>query len=60
MPNELKPMIRHCRNCVYLKTSDCGDIKDGVCMVKYKFKDFFEQRISALLCRFYKQKKEEG
>ena len=56
MPNELKPMIRHCRNCEYLKTSNYGDIRDGVCMVKYKFKDCTMQRISALFCRFFKQK----
>ena len=58
MPNELKPIIRHCKNCAYFKSYSYGEICNGTCIVKYKLKNHNKQRISALLCRFYKEKVE--
>ena len=47
-----KPMIRHCKNCKWLTSMD-------FCAVKYKYKLDEFQRISALLCKYYKERKLE-
>lgn len=52
-----KPIIRHCKNCEWSKeyfpqTAGCN----VYCSVKYKGVQW--ERITALLCRYYKQ--EEG
>lgn len=49
-----KPVIRHCRNCLYHKTTPCGDI---VCDVRYKHVEF--ERIRAVICKFYNDGKED-
>ena len=54
-----KPMIRHCKNCEY---STFGNelLTDSIyCKVKYILKLNSEQRVSALLCRYYKRKDDE-
>ena len=48
-----KQIIRHCRNCEWCCYRKCGSI---YCEVKYKTVYDFEQRITALFCRHYKQK----
>lgn len=49
-----KPMIRHCRNCEY----STYFVRDTIyCDVKYKLKIQEEQRISAVFCRYYKQRR---
>lgn len=50
-----KPIIRHCRNCEWCcyRNGLRGAID---CEVKYKTVHDFEQRITALFCRHYKQK----
>lgn len=48
-----KPMIRHCRNCEYISSVD-------YCTVKYSYKPDEFQRISALLCKFYKQRSDNN
>lgn len=51
-----KPIIRHCKNCEWCKTYwGCSGID---CKITYK--TIFNQRIKALLCRYYKQKSETG
>lgn len=57
-----KPKIRHCRNCQYHKVHYIG-LKDfnfetyTNCRVKYK--DIRLERLTALLCRHYKEATEE-
>lgn len=54
-----KPTIRHCKNCEY--SSDFNFTTDSLdCKVKYKHLLDCEQRISALLCRFYKQRSDDN
>lgn len=49
-----KPIIRHCRNCEYsTHHSTTGNI---YCEVKYKIIFDDMQRLSAFMCRHYKQK----
>lgn len=51
-----KPIIKHCRNCIYGEnTIPEGYCADMYCNVKYKFIKF--ERLSALLCPYYSAKK---
>ena len=50
-----KPIIRHCKNCKY--STGYYHVTDILyCSVKYDMKLNGEQRICALLCKYYKQK----
>lgn len=57
-----KPKIRHCRNCQWHKCNyfkkSMADLKGWYeCRVKYKNIGF--ERLTALLCRHYKEATEE-
>ena len=60
MPNELKPLIRHCKNCQWVGGWFGGSFEDVICMVKYKRINNSQQRYKALFCRYYKKKEQEG
>ena len=48
-----KPLIRHCKNCIYQEDSLISDF-NVTCTVKYDY--IITPRLSALLCRFYRLK----
>lgn len=60
MPNELKPLIRHCKNCQWIGGWLGGVSEDIICKVKYKHINNGQQRYKALFCRYYKEKEQEG
>lgn len=60
MPNELKPLIRHCKNCQWVGGWFGGVSEDIICKVKYKRINNGQQRYKALFCRYYKKKEQEG
>lgn len=62
MANENKPMIRHCKNCIYSdyehnKYSHLHNIR---CDVEYKVIQSYDQRTKALFCRHYKQRSDNN
>ena len=48
-----KPLIRHCKNCIYHEDTVIS-MFNVICPVKYDY--ITTPRLSALLCRFYRQK----
>ncbi len=60
MPNELTPLIRHCKNCQWCGGWFGGASEDITCRVKYKHISDSQQRFKALFCRHYKKKLKEG
>jgi acetyl-CoA carboxylase beta subunit len=54
-----KPLIRHCKNCEYSTFGNELSTNVVYCKVKYILKFSYEQRVSALLCRYYKRKDDE-
>lgn len=51
-----KPIIRHCRNCKFANLNKFTD--SIVCDVKYKYYLQESQRVTAIFCKYYKQKEE--
>ena len=52
------PKIRHCRNCAWHKTNylQTDNPRTYDCRVRYK--SVYFERITALLCKYYKQEEE--
>ena len=54
-----KPIIRHCKNCKYYKPRYGFFTGAGDCDVKYDYLPESSQRITAIFCKYYKQKESE-
>lgn len=50
-----KPIIRHCKNCKWAVKWH-GHCDSVYCDIKYKLYLDWQQRIAALLCKYYSQK----
>ena len=59
---EPKPMIRHCKNCIYsnFEPGLYNTLNSIHCFVKYEVIQNYNQRTRALFCRHYKQRNDNS